>query len=211
MTENEGLTERFESLRTREFRRLDQGEHVYLDYTGSGLYAESQIEYHQDFLRHRVLGNPHSENPASAAATRIVHDARLDVLDFFSADPEEYTLVFASNASAALKLVGESFPFGAESRYCLLEDAHNSVNGIRVYAETRGASTHYLHLDEDLRIHPDAEIPAAGAGPSLFAFPGQSNFSGVQHPLSLIDEARAQGYTVLLDAAAYVPTSRLDL
>lgn len=211
MTEENGLKERFESLRAEEFRRLDEGAHVYLDYTGSGLYAESQIQYHQDFLKHRVLGNPHSENPASAAATRIVHDARLDVLDFFGADPGEYTLVFAANASAALKLVGESFPFGPQSTYCLPEDAHNSVNGIRVYAEGRGARTHYLPLDGELRLQADAEIPAAGEGPNLFAFPAQSNFSGVQHPLGLIDEARGRGYRVLLDAAAYVPTSRLDL
>jgi len=29
----------------------------------------------------------------------------------------------------------------------------------------------------------------------------------VRHPLALVDKARALGYTVLLDAAAYVPTS----
>ncbi len=48
-------------------------------------------------------------------------------------------------------------------------------------------------------------------GNHLFAFPAQSNFSGVQHPLSLIEEAHAAGFDVLLDAAAYVPTNRLDL
>jgi selenocysteine lyase/cysteine desulfurase len=45
----------------------------------------------------------------------------------------------------------------------------------------------------------------------LFAFPAQSNFSGVQHPLELVAEARAAGWSVLLDAAAFVPTNRLDL
>jgi selenocysteine lyase/cysteine desulfurase len=45
----------------------------------------------------------------------------------------------------------------------------------------------------------------------LFAFPAQSNFTGVQHPLSWIDLAHEQGYDVLLDAAAYVPANRLDL
>ncbi len=43
------------------------------------------------------------------------------------------------------------------------------------------------------------------------AFPAQSNFSGVKHPLALIDQAQAQGWQVLLDAAAFVPTNRLDL
>jgi selenocysteine lyase/cysteine desulfurase len=48
-------------------------------------------------------------------------------------------------------------------------------------------------------------------GAGLVAFPAQSNFSGVQHPLALVERARALGYTVLLDAAAYVPTSPLSL
>ncbi len=46
---------------------------------------------------------------------------------------------------------------------------------------------------------------------NLFAFPAQSNYSGVKHPLELIQLAQSRGFDVLLDAAAYVPTSRLDL
>lgn len=48
-------------------------------------------------------------------------------------------------------------------------------------------------------------------GHNLFAYPAQSNFSGVQHPLAWIPKARARGWDVLLDAAAYVPTNHLDL
>ncbi|NNL31559.1 MAG: aminotransferase class V-fold PLP-dependent enzyme, partial [Gemmatimonadetes bacterium] len=83
--------------------------------------------------------------------------------------------------------------------------------GIRVYAEAKGADITYLPLDGELRLAADAEIPDAPAAPSLFAFPGQSNFSGVKHPLSLVDDARAKGYRTVLDAAAYAPTNRLDL
>ncbi len=53
-----------------------------------------------------------------------------------------------------------------------------------------------------------------GADPTqhnLLAFPAQSNFSGVQHPLELVDEAHAAGWDVLVDAAAFVPTNRLDV
>ncbi|MDX1647282.1 MAG: aminotransferase class V-fold PLP-dependent enzyme [Longimicrobiales bacterium] len=201
----------FEELRDREFARLDEGGHVYLDYTGSGLYAECQVRDHDVFLEHHVLGNPHSENPASAVATRLLEDARAKVLEFFCADPDEYTVAFTSNASAALKLVGESFPFTHGSRLVLLEDNHNSVQGIRVYAEARGAETVYLPLDEELRLAEGVGIPTAADAPSLFAFPGQSNFSGVKHPLTLIAEAKDAGYRTVLDAAAYAPTNRLDL
>lgn len=205
------LRRAFEELRAREFARLDEGGHVYLDYTGSGLYADCQLRDHDEFLEHHVLGNPHSENPASAIATRIVEDARRRVLDFFVADAEEYTVVFTSNASAALKLVGEAFPFEPGSRFALLEDNHNSVQGIRVFAEARGATTTYLPIDRELRLEPGAEVPAAGGAPSLFAFPAQSNFSGVKHPPDLIERARSAGYRTLLDAAAFAPTSPLDL
>ena len=205
------LDERFEALRAREFSRLDAGGHVYLDYTGSGLYAESQLRRHEEFLEHHVLGNPHSENPTSLAATNIVEDARGDVLRFFGADPAEYTVVFTANASAALKLVGEAFPFTEGSRFTLLQDNHNSIQGIRLYAEAGGAKVTYLPLDKDLRVDPAVELPEAGDAPGLFAFPAQSNFSGVQHPLSLVEAARAAGYDVLLDAAAFVPTNPLDL
>jgi len=208
---NPRLDERFESLRAKEFGRLDAGGHVYLDYTGSGLYAESQLRRHEDFLEHHVLGNPHSENPTSSAATGLVEDARRDVLRFFGADPEQYTVVFTANASAALKLVGEAFPFTEGSRFTLVQDNHNSVHGIRVYAERAGAEVTYLPVTDDLRVDPEVTLPEAGHAPGLFAFPAQSNFSGVQHPLSLVDAAHAAGYDVLLDAAAFVPTNPLDL
>ena len=48
-------------------------------------------------------------------------------------------------------------------------------------------------------------------GHNLFAYPAQSNFSGVQHPLEWIESAHAHGWDVLLDAAAFVPTNPLDL
>ena len=62
-------------LRTWEYGRLDEGRHVYLDYTGGGLYAESQLRAHVDLLRSGVFGNPHSVNPTSAAMTKLVDRA----------------------------------------------------------------------------------------------------------------------------------------
>jgi len=206
-----GLRARFEELRAKEFGRLDECGFAYLDYTGSALYAESHLRAHEEFLKHHVLGNPHSENPASAEATRIVDDTLRVVLDFFRADPDEYAVIFTANASAALKLVGESYPFAPGSRLALLEDNHNSVNGIRMYAERRGAEIEYLPLDRELRADGSVLIPAPGEKPSLFAYPAQSNFSGVRHPMAFAQGARGLGYDVLLDAAAFVPTSELDL
>ena len=46
---------------------------------------------------------------------------------------------------------------------------------------------------------------------NLLAFPAQSNFSGVQHGLDLVEEAHAAGWDVLVDAAAFAPTNRFDV
>ena len=36
-------TNAVDALRASDYRRLDAGRHVYLDYTGGGLHAESQV------------------------------------------------------------------------------------------------------------------------------------------------------------------------
>ena len=49
---------------------------MYLDYTGAGVYAESQLREHMGLLESGVFGNPHSINPTSAASTELVERAR---------------------------------------------------------------------------------------------------------------------------------------
>ncbi|HWQ18143.1 MAG TPA: aminotransferase class V-fold PLP-dependent enzyme, partial [Methanotrichaceae archaeon] len=203
-------------LRAREYARLDHQDHVYLDYTGGGLYAESQLRKHMELLESQVFGNPHSENPTSLAMTRLANQARASVLQFFGASADEYTAIFTPNATGALKLVGESYPFEPGSRYLLTTDNHNSVNGIREFARSKGADVAYLPAElPELRINEDrlgSELDLSGTGsPNLFAYPSQSNFSGVQHPLEWISLAQDKGWDVLLDSAAFVPTNRLDL
>lgn len=205
-----------DQLRARDYERLDRLGHVYLDYTGGGLYAASQIRAHTDLLLGDVYGNPHSTNPTSALTTRLVERARSSVLDFFNASPQEYEVVFTQNATGALKLVGESFPFQAGSRFLLPFDNHNSVNGIREFARSAGATVVYtpvvppdMRCDESaLAAHINQADPDVD---NLFAYPAQSNFSGVQHALEWIERAQSRGWHVLLDAAAYAPTNRLDL
>ena len=209
-------TRRLDELRQSDYARLDKTDQVYLDYTGGGLYAASQLEQHMIMLNEGVFGNPHSQNPTSMAMTHLVEQARRYVLTFFNASPDEYVAIFTPNASGALKLVGESYPFRPGGRFLLSFDNHNSVNGIREFAQAKGADVTYLptvmpelrfdakQLSQHLaRTQPDSR--------NLFAFPAQSNFSGVQHSLEWIAEAQAQGWEVLVDCAAFAPTNRLDL
>ena len=107
-------------------------------------------------LRDHLLGNPHSTNPASALATTYVEQARLSVLEFFNADPDEYVVIFTANATQALKLVGEAYPFDAGGEYLLTFDNHNSVNGIREFARARGCPTTYVPI-----VLPDMRVDEA--------------------------------------------------
>lgn len=205
-----------DELRDLEYARLDWHDQIYLDYTGGGLYANSQLLKHMELLQCNVFGNPHSENPTSVAMTKLVERARIKVLSFFNASPDEYVAIFTPNATGALRLVGEAYPFEKGDRYLLTVDNHNSVNGIRVFAESKGASVSYIPMispelrvdEEKLEFYLDQARPERN---NLFAYPAQSNFSGVQHPLDWIEKARKKNCDVLLDSAAFVPTNRLDL
>jgi len=205
-----------DELRQKDYARLDANHQVYLDYTGAGLYAESQVHAHHKLLNEYVFGNPHSSNPTSQAATKLVESARQYILKFFNADPQEYLVIMTANASGALKLIGESYPFDKDCHYLLTFDNHNSVNGIREFAHRGGAQVTYIPVSlPDMRVqeqHLQDGLNLARQGcHNLFAYPAQSNFSSVQHPLTWIERAQFQGWDVLLDAAAFAPTNRLDL
>jgi len=209
-------TRKLDELRATEYARLDRQGHVYLDYTGGGLYAESQLRDHMLLLCGGVFGNPHSKNLTSMAMTRLVEQTRDSVLKYFHASPEEYMVIFTQNSTGALKLIGESYPFAPGDTYLLTFDNHNSVNGIREFACAKGATVTYVPiLSPDLRADTgylaqalEADRPGKN---NLFAYPAQSNFTGVQHPLDWIAQAQAKGWEVLLDAASFAPSNRLDL
>ncbi|MCE7996635.1 MAG: aminotransferase class V-fold PLP-dependent enzyme [Roseivirga sp.] len=202
-----------DQLRDVDFKKLDEQKHVYLDYTGGHLFGESQVIKHQEFLSSTILGNPHSINPSSALAESHIQATRQKVLDYFNAG-DDYICIFTANASAAVKIVGECYPFTKEGQFLMTFDNHNSVNGIREFARAKGCPFQYSPLDEDLRIDRSAlskNLKQQEGNNKLFAFPAQSNVSGVKHNLEWIEEAQSLGWDVLLDAAAFVPSDRLDL
>ncbi len=196
----------FTAWRRRELSRVDRDGLTYADYTGSALAPESLLRGDAERLLGGVLGNPHSQHIASVRSSADIDEARDAILAFLGASPDEYRVILTANASAALKLVGESFAFGPDRELLLTADNHNSVLGMREFARRRGAAVRSVPFAEEFRIG----MPAWGGG-GLFAYPAQSNFSGVRHDLGLIALAQEAGYRVLLDAAAMVPTSRLDL
>jgi selenocysteine lyase/cysteine desulfurase len=202
----------FDELRHREFGRLDLHHQAYLDYTGSALYGESQLRTHREILDAGLFGNPHSESNPSRASSAFIDSARQELLEFLDVDSSTHEVCFTANATAAIKLVAESYPFTPESTLLLSADNHNSVNGIREYARRAEARVHYLPLVENLRLEaPDAMLAEAARGGGLLAFPAQSNFSGVRHPLGLVGRARGVGLDTLIDIAAMAPSHAISL
>jgi selenocysteine lyase/cysteine desulfurase len=203
----------FTELRSAEYPRLDAAGEAYLDFTGSALYSNRQIDAHSNRLKSSIFGNPHSENGPSRASTAAIDKARSSVLDFLDASPDEYAVVFTANTSAAIKLVGEAYPFAKQRGLVLSADNHNSMNGLRQFACARGAKVKYLPLNDELMLDDPAYLLDRYCGEygGLFGYPAQSNFSGVKHSLDLVADAQAMGYDVILDAAAYMPTNKLSL
>jgi selenocysteine lyase/cysteine desulfurase len=210
------MSDHLDHVRAIEYEYLDRNGHVYLDYTGAGLPSRSQLRAHHDRLSSDLFGNPHSENPPSKASTQLLDRTRLAVLSYLRASPEEYAVVFTPNATGACRLVGEAYPFDPAAELILTADNHNSVNGLREFARARQSRiTQIPVLAPDLRTDEAALENALKTdrdrSSGLLAYPAQSNFSGVQHPLHWVELAHECGFDVLLDAAAYLPTNSLRL
>ncbi len=208
-------TRSLDELRKSDFQRLDNTGTIYLDFTGGNLYSARQVKQHAEYLLTNVYGNPHSINPTSLRSTKMVEGTRRRILEFFNAQ-DDYYLIFTPNASGALKIIGESYPFKKKGHFLLPFDNHNSVNGIREYARAKGAGVSYSPLTiEDLRFDKKSLSKLLQSFPDspdkLFAYPAQSNVSGVKHSLDWVEEAHKYGWDVLLDASAFVPTNQLDL
>ncbi|KAH7921642.1 PLP-dependent transferase [Leucogyrophana mollusca] len=204
-----------DTLRRTDFGRLDRTGETYVDYMGGSQLPESLVRVHGDFLTRSVMGNTHSVSSSSKLSTKCADEARDAVLSFFRA-PLGYTVIFTPNATGALKLVGEAFPFTEHSCYVLGADSHNSVHGIREYASRRGAQVHYIPSTSTGGFVPSVAKDIlrrhkSKSHPNLFALTGQSNISNAKNSLSTLDYASSLGYHTLLDAAALAPTSVISL
>ena len=169
---------------------------VYLDSAGAAIPSQKMLAAIFADIAGAPLGNPHS----SAEAQDAVNDARLQVLEHFKLSSKQYDVVFTSGATAAVKMVGEIFPFGASSTFAYPLNAHTSLLGLRCYCENA------------LAYHPDklfsggADVSASlpfttGDGSrstdtcySLLGTVGECNFSGAKVDLSSAAEVLfAQG------------------
>ena len=178
-------------------------------------------------MNSKIFGNPHSNSLSSMLSTDVIEHTRLQALRFFKADPEHFDLIFVANATAAIKLVMDCLSDHsrrAASWYSYHADSHTSLVGVR---EAAGGSSRCFKSDRDVddwihsRRSQDSQErilhdPCIEDGVGLFAYPAQSNMNGRRLPLAWSGAIRSsntpssQVFT-LLDAAAYVATTQLDL
>lgn len=207
-----------DEIRASEFKRLEGI--VYLDHAGATLYSETQMEAVAKDLTSNVYGNPHSQSDTSIATSDIISASRQQVLDYFNASPKDYKCIFTSGATAALKLVGEGFPWSRESCYMYTMENHNSVLGIREYALDQGATALAIDIEDVLHCSGEgradessikilkhsmqrrAEAKSSsellndkplGNAYNLFAFPSECNFSGMKFRLDLVNIIKEDG------------------
>ena len=185
-------------------------------------------EFEREMNSH-LFGNPHSNSPSSMHSTDSVETGRLQALRFFKADPEHFDLIFVANATAAIKMVvdclsdchrNEDGHILQGFRYGYHADSHTSLVGPR---EVSRAPARCFESDEEVEkwLHsresqPESHAPVNGEALELFAYPAQSNMNGRRLPLNWPARLRStsrpglEAYS-LLDTAAYVATSQLDL
>ncbi|TNN44554.1 Molybdenum cofactor sulfurase [Liparis tanakae] len=209
-----------------DFRSLCSFESFRSSWSRYGYEGDLQAEVE----RQNLYGNPHSHHPSSRLTQDTVDRVRFRVLQHFNAPPDEYSVIFTSGCTAALRLVAESFPWRpaaegeAGSVFGHLTDSHTSVVGIRGPACARGAVALPVSPQEvegRARRPAGGEGAAAGRTPHLFSYPAQSNFSGRKYPLGFVRGIQARRlypacdhagrWLVLLDAACLVGCSPLDL
>lgn len=169
-----------------------------------------------------LWGNPHSENLPAKSSGDMVDNVRAKALNFLGADPQHYDLVFVANATAAIKMVGDSFRDISERTasktfwYGYHSEAHSSILGIR---ELTGGEYHCFDSDngvEQWLSDPcDSAVGSSDANKlGLFAYPGQSNLSGRRLPKDWTGRVRGhaclQNTYTLFDAAALAMTTSLS-
>ena len=120
-----------------------------------------------------------------------IEGVRKRILKYFSANEEDYKVIFTQNATAAIKLAGEMFPWSESSTYKNLRESHNSINGLRRFFEPinpkniQGVTEDEVinnvpPVDDDDRCcHNDNDKITY----NLFAYPAQCNYSGKRFKL----------------------------
>mmetsp|Transcript_1743 Transcript_1743/g.6502 ORF Transcript_1743/g.6502 Transcript_1743/m.6502 type:complete len:602 (-) Transcript_1743:7755-9560(-) len=193
----------------------------YLDYAGAALYSSFQVEETARLLVKDMCGHPASSGSLSTGSVKLIDQCRDMVLKHFAVSKESHAVVFTSGATAAFNLVGSCLPWTEGCKAIISSDAHQSLMSIKDIANRYGAQSCVLHpwqLQEMLQRSEDSFNPEDSKF-ALFAFPGESNFSGRRYRLEICSHVKRKGVSgfaggqvaTLVDGAKLASTSQVDL
>ena len=120
------------------------------------------------------------------------------------ANPEDYSLVWTSGSTAALRLVAETL---TPHTFAYLTESHTSLVGMRQLAQNSKALTRE-------QVEESAFPCTCNEGKqNLFAFPAMSNFCGKKFPIREWSDAPEcrKCWPVFLDTAGMASTSQLKI
>jgi molybdenum cofactor sulfurtransferase len=174
---------------------------VYLDHAGATRASAKQLQevFHElSSPPFCMPANPHSTSSLLATPMeRRIHETRRVILNHFCASGDDYTVIFTSGATAAIKLVCDIFPWGLGGALCYTENSHTSLLALREFSdraflvETKRLIQANLDLSKYCRDCPSSggvvnSAPNVSDRLNLFAYPGECNFSGSKLSLERI-------------------------
>lgn len=203
-----GYSRHLESIRHTDFPNLKG--HCYLDHTGAELYPSPVLESFTADLKANCYGNPHSgeTSPSASATERRVEEARHRVLNFFDASPDDYSVVFTSNATAALRIASEMIAWGPGTEYWFFDESHTSVIGVRNVAKAHGSAVRCFNVEDINTMLASGKLPSQRV---VLAVAAQSNFGGFRPAVFDWIQKLPSNFIVLLDAASYLTSSIISL
>ncbi|BFZ64686.1 hypothetical protein YB2330_005838 [Saitoella coloradoensis] len=202
-------TPNLDAIRAREYPQLTPST-LYLDHAASTPPPLSLLRAHYVTLSTTLLSNPHS-SPHASGIIDLVREELLEFLGCEGGRGAGWEVVWVSNTTAGIKLVGEMMEGACRESdggwdFVYHRESHTSIIGLS------GLASHSTCID-DVPPPSAPAAPSSNAGrqrrPTLFAYPAQSNFSGTRFSPTYTPTARTHGYLTLLDAASLLPTSPL--
>ena len=196
--------------------RLDAQGHVYLDYTGGGLYAESQLRDHLALMGGQVFGNPHSKNLTSLAMTswssrRAVMCCGTSMRRPTNTWRSSRRTRPARSSWSASRTRSRPARLRADRRQPQLGERHPRVRA-RQGRDGRPTCRSWPGAARRSRTRSRARWRARPARRTSCSPIRRNRTSPACSTRSSGSPRRRRtGWDVLLDAAAFVPTNRLDL
>ncbi|KAG6837054.1 hypothetical protein H0H93_015625 [Arthromyces matolae] len=204
----------FDDLVATEYPVIHSSELVHLDHAASPPPPVSTITSLASKLTTNLYFNPHSHLPTQLEIDSIRSRVMQVQFGLNQRDQQGWDLVWTSGTTASLQLVAQHFPWCPKSRFRYLKESHTSLVGIRGPAFSDGADVESLDLEAFLS--PISTSIDQG-GHVLHAYPAQCNVTGsrlgLRPALHLARNLKGTGlkHAVMVDAAAYLSTSPLDL